>query len=118
MKLTYISLALVVQSLIVFSVCAATSIPKVGKTLTFEQAVSLGTSLKGCPKKFITKVDSAYLVDETGNPNPGRTAKPIFMILSIDAASSSPMVGPMANVPTDEQLATVKGKKVCNTPDE
>ena len=99
------------QSLIAFSVCAATSNPKIEKTLTFEQAILLGTSLKGWPKKFINKIEKAYLVDETGNPASGRNGKPIFMIFGVESDMSSLVMGPMANAPTDGQLATVIGKK-------
>lgn len=83
------------------------------KQMTFEQAVKEGTSLKGCPKRDIGLIEFAYVTDSEANPEGVRPGKPIYLVLSASGATDLPVMGPLATLPTEQQLQALKGRRMC-----
>lgn len=81
--------------------------------MTFEQAVKEGTNLKGCPKRNIGLIESAYLTDSEGNPEGVRPGKLVYLILAAEGATDMPVMGPLATPPTERQLQALKGRRIC-----
>lgn len=81
--------------------------------MTFEQAVKVGTSLKGCPKRNIGLIESAYMADSEGNPEGVPHGKLLYLILSAEGATDMPVMGPLATPPTERQLQALKGRRIC-----
>lgn len=83
------------------------------RTMTFEQAVEKGTSLKGCPKRDVGLIESVHASDSEGDPNGVRSGKPIYLVFQSADATNMPVIGPLAAIPTERQLQALRGRRTC-----
>lgn len=81
--------------------------------MTFDQAVKQGTSLKGCTKRAIGLIESVYVSDSEGNSGNVRPGKPIYLVFQAAEATDFPVIGPLAGMPSEQQLQALRGKRIC-----
>lgn len=108
---SHIRLAHAVTTLIVMGCCI--QVQAISQTLTFDQAVTMGTSLKDCPKRSVGLIESVSLSDSEGNADVVRPDKPIYLVFRSAAATDVPVVGPLATRPTEQQLQALRGQRTC-----
>lgn len=64
------------------------------RTMTLEQAIEKGTSLKGCPERDIGLIESVYASDSEGDPKGVRPGKPIYLVFQAVGATDNRTKGP------------------------
>lgn len=83
------------------------------RPLTFEQAAEQATSLKGCPKRERSLIESVYLSDADGNRRSANPGKPAFLVVQAAGATDSLVIGPLVSPPTPDQLQSLRGRPTC-----
>lgn len=103
-----------ILSIIIFSlvICSSLTPAFAAKKLSFDEAAVSATTLKGCQKKMIDKVTSAAVMLD---PSPG--TKGYFLSVCDEVCTSSKLIGPLAAKPTEQQLASLKGQRMCVSAD-
>ena len=99
--------------MILAAVLACVGVHAATQLLTFGQAVIKGTGLKGCPKRLHTTIESVYLSD----PDGVRAGASAFLVFQGRGSENSPVIGPLALVPSQKQLDALVGRRMCATPD-
>ena len=84
---------------------ASPSATKKTDIANFDAVVRNMTNLKGCPKESVTKIESAKLI----SPDSIGVTKGIKVLVTPGAG----VFGPFKEMPTDVQLASLKGKAYC-----
>ena len=94
------------------------------KTKTFEQAVVEAQDLNSCKKKERFPIHRAHLADASGKVLPSSNPAPklkagqvVFLVVDEEFAGNGGIGGPLDRIPSQNELAALKGKPMCVLPD-
>ena len=94
------------------------------KAKTFEQAVVEAQDLKSCKKKQRFQIHRAHLADANGKVLPSSNPAPklkagqvVFLVVNEEFAGNGGIGGPLDRIPSQNELAALKGKPMCVLPD-